>query len=249
MRNRWFIHLMTLAALLLLAGCGSATAPVATADPLPELAEEAAAPAAPPELDAAAESTFAFPADGVGKHLEERLGPPRQAPLPPVPFVAEPKPRPPTRLERAFEPSPPAPEMATTPRLLPSEKPRTVKERSPGDTPPLAADLSPTFPSALHFAAGLPARAVSPDPGYLAPRGPGGNELPSITSDPTVDASRQGVISISSPLRDQPAPPLNLSLPDPFENARVARLRNLPSEVDEPAAPTQRPPLPPLPAK
>ena len=78
--------------LLTIAGCGSATAPVATADPLPEPAVENAAPgAAAAEPDAAAESTFAFPADGVGKHLEERLAPPRQAPLPPVPFVTEPK--------------------------------------------------------------------------------------------------------------------------------------------------------------
>lgn len=249
MPARWFIHLISLSTLALLMGCGSTTAPVVSAEPLPEsLAEETATVASTPDL-APGETAFTFPPDGVGKQLEDRLTPPRQVPLPPVPFVSEPTTRKPTRLDRGAEPAPPLADLTTPPRLLPSEKPRTVKDRTPLDAPPLAADLTPRLPQAIWFSITARAWAMSPDANYLLPKGPGGNELPAPTSDPTVETSHRLVIGSTPPLRDQPAPPVNLSAPDPFEAARAVRLRTPPGELDEPASPTQRPPLPPLPVK
>jgi hypothetical protein len=117
------------------------------------------------------------------------------------------------------------------------------------DHPPLAADLSPTLPHPIHLLAGPRAWASSADPSYLPPKGPSAGEAPSLTTDPTAELSCRLAITGAMPLRDQPAPPLNLATPDPFAMARAVQLRQPLPEIDWPANSTQRPPLPPLPVK
>jgi hypothetical protein len=241
-----------LALLIFTFGCGSAAVPIVAIDPQPSCpAEEpaselaAAVPDAPDQVDA----SFAFPQDGVGKQLAERLTPPRQSPLPPVPFVMSPLPRRDSKLDRPHETSLPPLELSQTPRLLPSEKAKTLKSRPVVDEPPLVADPTPVLPAPVWFVEGPRVFAPTPDAVGLSPNGPAGIELPNVASDPTLEQSRLSILSGPTPMRDQPAPAVNLAAADPFALQRLVRLRTSPAENDEPANSTQRPPLPALPVK
>jgi hypothetical protein len=187
---------------------------------------------------------FAFPADGVGKQLEERLTPPRQAPLQPVPYVAEPKPRRDSKLDRPPELALPSLEPPAGPRLLPSEQPRVRKPRPTVDVPPLAMDLNPRLPTAVWFAERPRAAASSPDPLALGPKGPAAIELPSVANDPTTQQSRGFVLNSPTPWRTEPAAPISLAVPDPFALKRAFGLHGSPPDRDDPVRSTALPTQP-----
>ncbi len=236
-----------------LAGCteAPAPAPVNAAEP-PVLVAQT--PSARVKEQSAESAGFAFPTDLAGKHLEERLTPPRQVPALPVPFTQTPLPWRWAKLDSAAERSrllPPT-ETPSGPRILPEERRSTAKRRPTLDVSLLTSETDPARPTVPFLPAGLLVSAPSPDPVVAPPLAPIARlipDVPTVSSDPTGDGSRRAAMTILSVLRDQPAPFLRLTIPNPFENAQAVRVRTPIPDADEPAASSSRPPLPPFPVK
>jgi hypothetical protein len=242
--------LLGFAAVVSMLGC-------AASGPEPPVAALARVEEAPPDRTqaptlAAADPAFRFPSDLGGKQLQERLTPPVQAPVPPVPFVSEPRPRPTPPVERRGDRVLPPPDLSAPAHVLPSDLAKHERARPVVDQPSLPADLRLRVPREIEFPLSLKAYVASPPPdapppltvlarAFVAPVTAG--------SDSTSEAARQTLLQTQSPLRDQPVAPLVLAIPDPLQNARDVKLQTPPAEVDEPAFVTSRPPLPPFPAK
>jgi|GEM_PF-3709337 len=227
-----------------LCGCGGRNGPAASADPLPAPPEEARAGLAAVDNADRVDVPFAFPSDGVGKELEARLTPPRQAPLQPVPFVAEPKSRRDGKLDRPPELALPSLEPPVGPRLLPSEQLRSRKPRPAVDVPPLAIELNPRLPSVVWFTERPRAAAPGSDPLALGPKGPAGIELPGVANDPTTQQSRGFVLNSPTPWRTEPAGPISLAVPDPFASKRAFGMQSSPPDRDDPVRSTALPTQP-----
>lgn len=232
---------------LCLAGCGRDVA-------RPEAAAEEQAPA-PRSSETVAATDFKFPTDDAGKLLEERLTPPRQVTLPPMPFASEPRPWRAAKLDRLPDRLRPLPQadVPAQPRRLQSEVPIQRRPRPALDLPPLAGgDFDPMRPARPELPSGPKAYVASPNPDTPPPLpvlARQQTEVIAVTTDPTVDRSRQAALVVVSVLRDQPAPFLRLTIPDPFEHIRLVQLRMPPPDADEPASPTSRPPVPAMPVK
>ncbi len=201
---------------------------------------------------ALAEGSFEFPADESGRLLAERLTPPRQLPLAPAPYVREPQPRPagmPDDLRPHVAKLPPVVSGPAT--VVVGDERRTPQRRQAAmDRPPLAAEADPARPQRPLWPAAPLAYTPSANPDVApALRYVGLPVAEAVTpqDDPSADVSRKALLSGTSIPAPAPPPFLRLTIPDPFETARVVQLANPPAERDPPEPSFQRPQPPPLP--
>lgn len=124
--------------------------------------------------------------------------------------------------------------------------------RPSADIPPLASDSGVSRPERPLLAAGPLAYVPPRDPSRV-PLVVGGSRpdaaRSTIVADPTENASRARALAAAPPLRDRQAPPLRLSVPDPFEFENLLALRRPPADADPPAPCFARPARPTLPAQ
>jgi hypothetical protein len=204
--------------------------------------------AAPP----AAAGTFEFPSDEAGRLLADRLTPPQHVPLAPMPPVREPQPRLSNPVDALISRAATLPPAVNGPAPLVVQAERRSPQRNQAalDRPPLAAEVDPARPtrptwpvSSLAYAPSASAEAVP------ALRHVGVPVSDKITpqDDPTAESARAALLAGTSIPKPTAPPPLRLTIPDPFENARVVQLANPPAERDPPEPSFQRPQPPPLP--
>lgn len=183
--------------------------------------------------------------------LSERLVPPQQITMPPLPMTAQPAPPRTFGAEKVrshlwslpFGAFPGAPTTLTHERL-PADWRRPVL-----DLPTLASESDPFRPV-------VPQQPVAPRAYVSAPnplQTPALGRFPQPT-EPAVRAvddpsagSAHALLTMAVPVAiPNPATFLRLSIPDPFEQLRVIRLSNPPADSDGPDASQDRPPLPKL---
>lgn len=219
---------------------------VAFADKSPPVVEVAAAVSGAP----AVATGFAFPNDGGGRILAEKLIPPARFDVWPVPFVSQAQTRLATRIDRLGGEVPPL-----TPALVRAEafvlpgSERNALTTAALDIPGLARDITRDSPSAIVFS--LSPRSFVPSidamlvPPLAVSASPAKEKI-----DPATDPAAVSVESAMLRARLLPAPSpaafVNLVLPDPFEQIRAIRLTHPVIEFDPPAFPTGRPSHPPL---
>jgi hypothetical protein len=118
------------------------------------------------------------------------------------------------------------------------------------DRPPLAAEADPARPARPTWPPAPLAYAPSANPDAVpALRYVGLPVSDKVTpqDDPTAESGRAALLAGTSIPKPSPPPPLRLTIPDPFENARVVQLANPPAERDPPEPSFQRPQPPALP--
>lgn len=196
------------------------------------------------EADAPAEG-FVFPTDKGGKLLEQRLTPAAKLPaLPEDP--AQPRHRAvPATIARPELPLPTNPIPVARLPLATSANP--VRPRALADEPPLAHNKAePSRPQRSE----LPTVALVRLPAVDAERPA---LLPTLAqpvldreplTDPTTDASLKAALAAVPPERTTPAPFVRESLPDPFENGQVVKVRTPPADADAPYTGPPRLPRP-----
>lgn len=184
--------------------------------------------------------------------LSERLVPPQQVALPPVPMVtqpAEPKVFGAEKL-RSHLWALPFGTFPGSPTVLATEQRPANWSRPVLDVPNLASESDPFRPA-------FPIQPVAPRAYALGPNPSQPPELarfplPSepmvmATDDPSANAAFT-LLTVSVPLSAPTSPELlRLSVPDPFEHVRRIRLAVLPADTDDPATAQDRPPLAKLP--
>jgi hypothetical protein len=247
-RSRVIVQLLALT--VLSSGCGKQNdaAVAAETDPAAPTVEERRAFASPPPSAV----PFAFPADGVGELLRERLTPPRTTPLDPPPFQAGPRDWRAARLGEAFaQRFDSAVEASPRSRVLPQGRGALHVRRAVIDVPPLAAEITPALPERTRFPLGALAFAPGPqlEPSAAAELGPLSSPRAAPGDDPTTEHSRQAALGVIEILRSQAAPFLRFSIPDPHEHERVLPLRTVPVEEVAPLMTTARPASPVLSGK
>lgn len=239
-----------------LAGCWRtpSAAPPPAAQPGPPEAAVPASAQSPPKPTVADATPFAYPQDDLGRWLQERLAPAEPMPLPePTPAqharAASSRPAGLDRLAgRATPPTPPAP---PAPRLLAADKARPVRLRPTVEPPRWDSEIEIARPTRAPLPATPRAYVAAPDPDRLpivpiatrtAPARPG------VAEDATLERSREEAIAARPALRSAPVPSAHVSIPDPDETLRAARIPAPPPDDDPPAVASrilpQRPPLP-----
>jgi hypothetical protein len=232
-----------LGCLLLLGGCRRASVTISPGDLTGDAAavkhRETAA-----GKEAAPGDTFPFPDDRGGKLLGEALAPPADVP-PPGPLGV---PRHFSTAAAVDAPRLPLPHDDPGIVRLPSPKPAGEFRPAPvPEPPPLVGDLStPVPPEEPRLLAGDRVREPSEDVARPVPLPPLAQPAPDRASldDPTAEASQAAAVAARLPQRATPAPPLRLSIPDPYENRRAVRLRALPPEQSGVATSGPRTPKP-----
>jgi hypothetical protein len=198
-----------------------------------------------PEEAPAAAGSFAFPADQGGKLLEQRLKPADR--LPPLEEgPTQPRPRSvPAAIGLPQVPLPGGPvELARLSPLLPSNP---VRPRALPDEPPLARNREePTSPQRLELPTAALVRLPQADGSQPVPLPLLGQAVPDREplTDPTTAASIQAALAAIPPARTTPAPFVRESLPDPFENSAVIKVRTPPAESSTPYTASPRRPGP-----
>jgi hypothetical protein len=237
---------------LVLAGCTTRTASISPAAAV--AADQAAAPQMPPDkpdppkADApkpeAAGDGFHFPDDRGGRLLGQLL-PPSGRGSPADDHVAP----------RQFKESPviaapSAPPPATAANVVRLPEAKASRPPRPGPLPegvPLFGYRGlPEPPGAGVLPAGELVRVPLVDVNEPPPLPRLGEPAPDRAplDDPTLDASLAAALAASPPARTAPAPFLRLTLPEPFENRQVVRLRSTPAEEPTPVAAAPRGPKP-----
>jgi len=185
---------------------------------------------------------FRFPDDHGGRLVSRLLSPAEQFPRA-VPAGPRPR-RAPKAVESPTLPLPAA--TASLPRLTTAGGQRRTPPPSllTPDAPPGGYELTVALPPGPSFAVGARLRVPSADVEQPPALPPMAVPLPdrAAAADPTLAASREAVLAAAMPERKNPAPPLRLSLPDPFENRDAVRLRAPPGEEHLPDATAPRPP-------
>ncbi len=185
--------------------------------------------------------------------LPERLVPPQQFTLPPLPSVEQPRSRPVIGADKI------SPHLWTLPWGAFPGAPVTVShEQWPADwrrpvldVPPLATESDPARPtfvwqrfSPTSHVSSLDLRQVPKldrFPVYVEPA--------IRTADDPTAPSAHGLLTTSVPLATvNSVSLLRLAIPDPFEHLRAIQLGNPPPDVDTPDASQERPLLPKLPS-
>ncbi|MCC6417554.1 MAG: hypothetical protein IT429_04830 [Gemmataceae bacterium] len=146
-------------------------------------------------------------------------------------------------LEQPAVPLPALP--STLPRLLESSTGQGTRPGAIPEESPLARDRSvPTLPQRVALPADPPVRLPTRDISQPAPlpilATPQPDRFPLIGPAPEVSAA--ATLAQPIPVRTEPAPFVRLNLPDPFEHAQTARLRQPVQE--EPTPPVTVPRLP-----
>ena len=185
--------------------------------------------------------------------LPERLVPPQQFTLPPLPSIEQPRSRP---LIGADKISPhlwklPWGAFPGTPVTVPHEQWSADWRRPVLDVPPLATETDPVRPTFVLQRFSPTSHVSSPDLRQVPKldRFPVFVEPAIRTADDPTAPSVHGLLTTSVPLAAvKPVPLLRLAIPDPFEQLRAIQLSNPPPDVDTPQASQERPPLPKLPS-
>jgi hypothetical protein len=184
---------------------------------------------------------FPLPAGGEGKMLAKTLLPSDQVPhMTDDRTVAPKRQSAPAKLESPDLPLPPA--IANAPPSIPLEgnnkkgkagQPKLLERESPL----LRQRMDVDRPAGINLPPGPKVVWSSPDVNQPIP-------LPILArpvtdraslDDPSGEASRAAALASSVPDRATPAPPLRLTLPDPFEHHNTIRLRTKPPEITLPA--------------
>jgi hypothetical protein len=218
-----------------LAGCGRSGGETAVAGPgtVPDVATGIAA----------------FAADEGGQLAREKLVPARPDAADDQAAATAPRPWKAAKLDRLPTAGLPTLELKPEPRRLPQEAAaRQDRTRTAPEQPPLASAQDLPAPARPETATGALTAAAGPDPNRvpvapLTPPPPAGP-----AADPAQEAARQAVLGPVPTQRNQPAPPVRLTIPDPFEATAPLRLPAAP-ETPEPQTPTNHPPRPPLTAR
>jgi len=245
--------ILTGALLPCLSSCGQAPAPAADRDTKSTTvvraksddkpAEKKKVDDAPAKEDKDAVDGFRFPDDKGGQMLAKVLPPADKLPLGDESVLSQPK-----RLPGAAvleHPSVPlGPNQGQVPRLPAARKGPPLRPRPLTDDLPLSR-TRPEPPHETQFPAGERVRLPGPDVEQPAPLPMLAVPVPDRTSsdDPTADFSSAAVQSAAAPVRAAPAPYVKLSVPDPFENRDVIRLRQTPPEKSDPVTATPKPPM------
>lgn len=183
--------------------------------------------------------------------LPERLVPPQQFAIPPLPMTEQPAARRPTGADKfpahlwtlpvgAFPGSP----TALSLEQLPADWRRPVV-----DIPTLASESDPSRPTSPRQPVAPNAFALAADPlkahtldRFLLP-----TEVPTRAVDDPTSAVAHALITLAVPLAaPNAAALLRLTIADPFEHLRAIRLANPPSDSDAPDATRELPPRPQL---
>jgi hypothetical protein len=168
---------------------------------------------------AQAPADFAFPPDGSGKELANKLPPPGQGTFPVIP-AAEKKP---AKIPSSVT-NPtvrPAPSSIIMPLLQPQIPAAPSQPAAIAEAAPLEEYGSfPLVPEVPQIAVGPPVRVPSVDvnlaPILVQVKQPAAE--PAVFPDPTEDASLSAALACPLPPRTEAAPLLRLYLPDPFAN-------------------------------
>jgi hypothetical protein len=119
---------------------------------------------------------------------------------------------------------------------------QTVRVTAGADLPQLAAESHPALPAGTHFGVGPALRIDAPDAAraQLSPSAADQGRA-TFDSDPAIEQSRAAILAAPPALRQNPASPLRLMIPDPFENITFGELRQPPPDDDPPATLAGRP--------
>ena len=184
--------------------------------------------------------------------LSDRLVPPHQVTLPPIPLVGQPaEPR-----QFGAEKIPahlwslPYGSFPGNAVTLPTETGPVSFKRPVLDVPTLASESDPVRPTFPVQPTAPKVFAVGPNP----EQPPGLARFPQ-TADPAVlagddpsDKFAFALLTTGVPLATPvPIPLLRLSIPDPFEHIRAIRPRTAPADSDDPSTAQDRPPVQKLP--
>ncbi len=183
--------------------------------------------------------------------LSERLVPPQQFTMPTFPMTAQPA------APRTFGAEKVRPHLWSLPfGAFPGAPTTVTHERLPADWRRPVLDLPTLASESDPFRPVVPQQPVAPR-AYVSAPNP--QQAPSLgrfvqPTEPAVRAvddpsagSAHTLLTAAVPLATpNPATFLRLSIPDPFEQLRVIRLANPPSDSDGPDASQERPPLPKL---
>ncbi len=186
------------------------------------------------------------------QYLSERLVPPQQVSLPPVPMVVQPT------EPRLFGAEKPRSHLWTLPfGMFPGTSTALETERRPAnwqrpvlDVPVLSSESDPKKPFfPLQPTAN---RAYSPSSNPAQPptlaRFPQSSEpLPLAVDNPTSTAAFEVLTAAVALATPNSIPLLRLSIPDPFEQIRTIRFSVATVDLDEPTLTMDRPPLAKLP--
>ena len=182
--------------------------------------------------------------------LEERLPPPRRIDVPAVIYRDQPQPWKTPRydpLPRELEPL--AQTALRKDPLILARIDNTALSFSVPDLPLIAIEVEPAAPSLILLnpaprsyvpsrnATRVPTLAISDAP----PR-----EIIDPTDDPTHAYGEVALFRLRTALAAIPAAFLRFEIPDPYVGRRPVPLAQPLVDLDPPASPTQRPPLPPL---
>lgn len=183
--------------------------------------------------------------------LSERLVPPQQFAIPPLPMIEQPVARRPTDADRlpphlwalpigAFPSSP----TALPPERLPADWRRPVV-----DIPTLASESDPSRPVSPRQPVAPSAFSLAADPlkAHALDRFPIPTEVPTRAVDDPTSAVAHALLTLAVPLAvPNAAALLRLTVADPFEHLRAIRLTNPPADSDAPDAARELPPRPQL---
>ena len=186
------------------------------------------------------------------QYLSERLVPPQQVSLPPVPMVVQPTE---PRLFGAEKPRShlwalPFGMFPGTPTLLETEKRPANWQRPALDVPVLSSEANPTRPFFPLQPTANRAYAPSSNPAHppMLARFPQSSEpLPLAADNPTSIAAFQVLTVPVALAMPNSIPLLRLSIPDPFEQIRTIRFSVAAAGIDEPTLTMDRPPVAKLP--
>lgn len=186
------------------------------------------------------------------QYLSERLVPPQQVTLPPIPMVGQPT------EPSLFGAERPRSHLWTLPfgsfpgamMVLPTEQRAANWKRPALDVPGLTSEADPTRPTFPVQPIAPRVYAMSPNPAQspTLARFPLPNEPLVLASEDPGAIAAFSVLTASVPLAmPNSIPLLRLSIPDPFEQIRTIRLSNSPADLDDPVTAQDRPPLSKLP--
>ncbi|MDB5344941.1 MAG: hypothetical protein JWP89_3318 [Schlesneria sp.] len=186
------------------------------------------------------------------QYLSERLVPPQQVSLPPVPMVVQPTE---PRLLGAERPRShlwalPFGVFPGTPTALETEKRPANWQRPALDVPVLSSETDPRRPFFPLQPTASRAYSPSSNPAQLPTlaRFPQPSEpLPLAADNPTSTAAFEVLTAAVALATPNSIPLLRLSIPDPFEQIRTIRFSVAAADIDEPTLMMDRPPLAKLP--
>lgn len=181
--------------------------------------------------------------------LPERLVPPQQFAIPPLPMIEQPAARRPMGADKlpAHLWTLPVGAFPGSPTALSSEQLPADWQRPHLDLPMLASESDPTRPAWPRQPVAPSAFALAADPlkAHVLDRFPLPSEVSARAVEDPTSAVAHALITLAVPLATPNAAALlRLAIADPFEHLRAIRLTNPPADFDAPDAARELPPRP-----